>query len=841
MANISFKRGSNLNNLAITDGQFIVNTAERSIYVDVGTERLRIGDFVSVANIDALPAAGGHTTALYYVEDINCLAKWDGSSWIQINRDTGVKEVKVEGTGNAITAASYDATTRILTLTKGATYMTAADVDGKINTKVGELKIGETSYDTVKAYVDQKTSGIATDEALTALGTRVTTAEGKLETLTGADTVEGSVAKALKDAKTYTDEKDTAMDARMDTVEGSITTLNGEESVAGSVKAIAKSYADGKDAAIQAAQAAADAAQDDVDTLENKVGTVADGKTVVGLISDAQTQANKGVTDAATAKSAADAAQADVNALEAKVGEVPADKTVVQMISDAQDAATYDDTALKNRISANETAIATLNGTGDGSVSKQVADAVAQIVADAPEAYDTLKEISDWISSHASDASAMNSQINTNKTDIANLTALVGTLPETATSNTVIGYIDEAIAALQIDDYAKATDLAAAVARIGTAEGKITTLEGKVKAIEDKNISDGANKVEASTTNGNIKIDGVETIVYTHPAEHTISEVTGLQTALDAKATQTSLNATNANVTANANAITALQNGKADKATTLSGYGITDAYTSSETDQKITDALSANVFTIPITMTSASSGVTATTPDTVIDAFNKNKQIVLDIDGQMLYSDSVTVSGSEVTVVATYDFNDNNSLSDDIGYSTFTLTGTSGNSLIVYLDQNNVTGLTINDTTYKPLSTNGGTINFTDTINSMIDAKISSATGGESAASVKAALDSYKTSNDARVDALEADTHTHGNKTVLDGITAEKVSAWDSAESNAKSYTDALANGQVATNKTNIASLQSGKADKATTLSGYGITDAYTKDEVQALLTWGEF
>ena len=65
MSMISFKRGSNLNNLTIADGQFIVNTAEKSIYVDVGAERLRIGDYVSVANVDALPASGEHTTALY--------------------------------------------------------------------------------------------------------------------------------------------------------------------------------------------------------------------------------------------------------------------------------------------------------------------------------------------------------------------------------------------------------------------------------------------------------------------------------------------------------------------------------------------------------------------------------------------------------------------------------------------------------------------------------------------------------------------------------------------------------------------------------------------------------
>lgn len=48
-----------------------------------------------------------------------------------------------------------------------------------------------------------------------------------------------------------------------------------------------------------------------------------------------------------------------------------------------------------------------------------------------------------------------------------------------------------------------------------------------------------------------------------------------------------------------------------------------------------------------------------------------------------------------------------------------------------------------------------------------------------------------------RVDTLEAisgDSHTHGNKAVLDGISAEKVSAWNAAEQNAKNYADGLKN-----------------------------------------------
>ena len=48
------------------------------------------------------------------------------------------------------------------------------------------------------------------------------------------------------------------------------------------------------------------------------------------------------------------------------------------------------------------------------------------------------------------------------------------------------------------------------------------------------------------------------------------------------------------------------------------------------------------------------------------------------------------------------------------------------------------------------------------------------------------------TAMNTRVEALEAIDHDHSNKTVLDGITAEKVAAWDAAEGNAKTYADGL-------------------------------------------------
>lgn len=56
----------------------------------------------------------------------------------------------------------------------------------------------------------------------------------------------------------------------------------------------------------------------------------------------------------------------------------------------------------------------------------------------AKESLDTLSEIAAWIQQHPDDATAMNNAINALKT-------LVGTLPEGATSTTIVGYITEAI------------------------------------------------------------------------------------------------------------------------------------------------------------------------------------------------------------------------------------------------------------------------------------------------------------------------------------------------------------------------------------------------------------
>ena len=65
---------------------------------------------------------------------------------------------------------------------------------------------------------------------------------------------------------------------------------------------------------------------------------------------------------------------------------------------------------------------------------------------------------------------------------------------------------------------------------------------------------------------------------------------------------------------------------------------------------------------------------------------------------------------------------------------------------------------------------------------------------------------------------------------------ADSLSINYDAAGTAETKVQELANGQVTTNKNNITALQSGKADKATTLSGYGITDAYTKTQTDSAI-----
>lgn len=227
MANVSFKKGiASKLPASYAEGTFYVATDERAIYLDVSNDaRIRIGDFQEFKNIAELNAnVNPSMTALYYVSDINCLAKWDGTKYVQINRDTGVTSVEVTGTGNAVTAAVIDATGRKLTLTKGATYVTAAEVDKKITDKIGAID------GTVKKYIDDKTSGIVTDASMEALTKRVDAAETSVSALSdkvGTVPADKTVVQMIEEAKTAATYDDAAVKAAIKQNADAIGVLNG--------------------------------------------------------------------------------------------------------------------------------------------------------------------------------------------------------------------------------------------------------------------------------------------------------------------------------------------------------------------------------------------------------------------------------------------------------------------------------------------------------------------------------------------------------------------------------------------------------------------------------------
>lgn len=190
--------------------------------------------------------------------------------------------------------------------------------------------------------------------------------------------------------------------------------------------------------------------QGNVASLIEKVGSATQGETAAtglyALIEAAQKQADKGVADAKTADDKAVAAQTDIDALEVVVG-------------------TDDTEGLRKRIKTNETNIATLVGKDTNKSARDIAsEEVVKVVANAPEAYDTLKEIADWISSHGTDATSMNSAIK------ALQAILVGFGTGEDETATVKAYVDGAIKALKIGDYATAADLTALAGRVSAVE-----------------------------------------------------------------------------------------------------------------------------------------------------------------------------------------------------------------------------------------------------------------------------------------------------------------------------------------------------------------------------------
>lgn len=201
----------------------------------------------------------------------------------------------------------------------------------------------------------------------------------------------------------------------------------------------------------------------EIEALKTSVGTLNTtvGNSTSGLVKD--------VADNKTA----------IAAINTKIGDIPADKTVAeQIVAEAK---------------------------------KAKEDAVSAIMGEAgvDEKYDTLKEIADWILADTTNSAALVADVDAIKKDylkgadktelqgkITALETLVGSIPEDATSTTVVDYIKEVVDGLKIGDYAKAADLTALAERVTTAEGKVTANEAGIAA-NTGNISKNAEAIKA--------------------------------------------------------------------------------------------------------------------------------------------------------------------------------------------------------------------------------------------------------------------------------------------------------------------------------------------------------
>lgn len=344
---------------------------------------------------------------------------------------------------------------------------TVSTVNAAKTALIGDASATTTDGNTiadVRRYVDAKTKGIASDTALTALGDRVTAAESEIDTLQEAIGANGSVTKAIADAKKAGDDAAAAVKTleagKVKDNADAIAAINNAET--GILKQ-AKDYADGKDTAIAAAKKAGD-----------------DAAAAVKTLSEGQVTTNKN----------------DIATINGKLGTIPADKTIADMISDAQTAATYNDTEVRGLIKNNKDAIDVLKGgdTVDGSVAKSVKDAINDFASKVTEdgTVNTFKELVDYVAAHGNEYTAAIADIAANK-------SAIDTLNGTG-AGSVSKAVNDAIDGLNIEDYAKSADVESTYVKKNGTDRLMTVAEGTKLT----GIAEGAqvNVIESVKVNG---------------------------------------------------------------------------------------------------------------------------------------------------------------------------------------------------------------------------------------------------------------------------------------------------------------------------------------------------
>ena len=680
MAMLQFFRGSqaNLASQTVVNGGLYFTTDSHRIYMGTASGLQEYSAIEVVASIAALPAvADAIKGKFYYAEAENVFCFAHENVWQQVNPDTGATSIEVVGEGNAVTEASYDPTTRKITLTKGETFATqaaltehanaaagtyetkedagkklteakgytdaeVAKVQGEVDALeelVGTIPEGATATDIV-GYVQEKTAGIATDVALGELTDRVTDAEKAIEDIEKDYLVEADKTELLGKIDTK------AAQADLNTATDRITALENANKDGGTV---ATAIATAQSAA-EAAQGAAEAAQGDVDALEELVGEIPDGLTVVAMIDNAQKLAGDAMVEAEKKVASVTAADKSVT-----IGGTSTAPTVAAKLSaDADNALTLAEDGLKVVIpAAAEYSIvkaensgeyaAVYNLTKDGTIvgasinipkdmvvkSGSVVNGNIVLVLN-DEANTEITIPASSLIEYVTSGSQTGDMVVINVSDDHKVTATITdgsiTLAKLATDvQTAIGkahsHENADVLAGITADQVEAWDAAEANAK-AHADGLNGAMDTRVKALEAID-HDHANKEELDliATGDKAKWDAAAAIAHEHGNKTVIDGITAEKVAAW-DAAQANAEATAAGALASAKSelegkITAAETaakshadaevgkvqdaldtyktendavvaGKADKATTLAGYGIADAMTKTEIEALLT-------------------------------------------------------------------------------------------------------------------------------------------------------------------------------------------------------------------------------------------------------------
>lgn len=218
-------------------------------------------------------------------------------------------------------------------------------------------------------------------------------------------------------------------------------------------------------------------------------------------------------------------------------------ETLLSTVSGKVDTHIENTKEFNTRISTLESAGYATTGEVETAKNEAIEAAVTRVLGEGVnEDFDTLKEVAEWILSDTSGAANIITRLgdiekdylveadktelqgNINNVDakftnvnksITDINNLIGTLPEGAVSTTVVAYIQEAIDALKIGDYAK-------ISALNELAGTVTTLSGTID-----NVSTKADSNESAINSINSKLAGIEDTTVKALLDNKVDKVEG--------------------------------------------------------------------------------------------------------------------------------------------------------------------------------------------------------------------------------------------------------------------------------------------------------------------------